>query len=61
VSNTIITILKKQIPLNLFNTITGISKLTVCDKTEETISQSLQLAENLRQSILKRAFEGKLI
>lgn len=37
------------------------SKLTVCDKIEETISQSLQQAETLRQSILKRAFEGKLI
>jgi type I restriction enzyme S subunit len=37
------------------------SKLTICDKMEETISQSLQQAETLRQSILKRAFEGKLI
>ena len=36
------------------------SKLTVCDKIEETISQSLQHAETLRQSILKKAFEGKL-
>jgi len=37
------------------------SKLTVCDKIEETIAKSLQQAETLRQSILKRAFEGKLI
>ncbi len=37
------------------------SKLTVCDKIEETISQSLQQAEALRQSILKKAFEGKLV
>lgn len=37
------------------------SKLTVCDKIEETISQSLLQAETLRQSILKKAFEGKLI
>ena len=37
------------------------SKLTVCDKIEETISQSLQQAETLRQSILKKAFEGKLL
>ncbi|MFA5818140.1 MAG: restriction endonuclease subunit S [Bacteroidales bacterium] len=36
------------------------SKLTVCDKIEEAISQSLQQAETLRQSILKKAFEGKL-
>lgn len=37
------------------------SKLTVCDKIEETISQALQQAETLRQSILKKAFEGKLV
>jgi type I restriction enzyme S subunit len=37
------------------------SKFTVCDKIEETISQSLLQAETLRQSILKKAFEGKLI
>lgn len=37
------------------------SKLTVCDKIEETISQSLLQAESLRQSILKKAFEGKLV
>ena len=37
------------------------AKLTVCDKIEETISQSLQQAETLRQSILKKAFEGKLV
>ena len=37
------------------------SKLTICDKIEETISNSLKQAETLRQSILKKAFEGKLI
>jgi len=37
------------------------SKLTVCDKIEETISKSLLQAETLRQSILKKAFEGKLV
>ncbi|NQU80892.1 MAG: restriction endonuclease subunit S [Bacteroidetes bacterium] len=37
------------------------SKLTVCDKIEETISHSLQQAETLRQSILKKAFEGRLV
>jgi len=37
------------------------SKLTVCDRIEETINQSLQQAETLRHSILKKAFEGKLI
>ena len=37
------------------------SKLTVCDKIEESISQSLLQAEALKQSILKKAFEGKLV
>jgi type I restriction enzyme, S subunit len=37
------------------------SKLTVCDKIAETITQSLAQAETLRQSILKKAFEGKLV
>jgi len=37
------------------------SRLSVCDKMEETINTSLQQAEALRQSILKRAFEGKLV
>jgi type I restriction enzyme S subunit len=37
------------------------SKLTVCDKIEETISQSLQQSETLKQSILKKAFEGRLV
>jgi type I restriction enzyme S subunit len=36
-------------------------KLTVCEKIEETINQSLQHAETLRQSILIKAFEGKLV
>lgn len=37
------------------------SRLSVCDKIEETIAESLQQAEALRQSILKKAFEGKLV
>jgi type I restriction enzyme, S subunit len=37
------------------------SRLTVCDKIEENISQSLKQADSLRQSILKKAFEGKLV
>jgi type I restriction enzyme S subunit len=37
------------------------SKLTICDKIEETISTSLKQAETLRQSILKKAFEGQLV
>jgi len=37
------------------------SRLSVADKMEESITQSLQKAEALRQSILKKAFEGKLL
>lgn len=37
------------------------SRLSVCDKIEESISTALQQAEALRQSILKKAFEGKLV
>lgn len=37
------------------------SRLSVCDKLEETINASLKQAEALRQSILKQAFEGKLV
>lgn len=37
------------------------NRLSVADKMEENINQSLQQAEALRQSILKKAFEGKLI
>lgn len=37
------------------------SRLTVCDKLEEDIKFSLKRAESLRQSILKQAFEGKLV
>lgn len=36
------------------------SRFSVCDKMEETINNSLEQAEALRQSILKQAFEGKL-
>lgn len=37
------------------------SRLSVADKIEESITQNLQKAEALRQSILKRAFEGRLV
>ena len=37
------------------------SRLSVCDKLEETISASLKQSKALRQSILKQAFEGKLV
>ena len=36
------------------------SRLSVCNEMEKTIEESLKKAERLRQSILKKAFEGKL-
>ncbi|MCQ1534512.1 restriction endonuclease [Methanosarcina sp. KYL-1] len=37
------------------------TRLSVCDKIEQDIKESLEKAEVLRQSILKKAFEGKLL
>ncbi len=37
------------------------SRLSVCEKIEEIVANALQEAEGLRQSILKSAFEGKLV
>lgn len=36
------------------------SRLSVCDSIEKTVDEALQQAEALRQSILKKAFEGGL-
>lgn len=37
------------------------SRLSVCDSIENTVDTALQQAEALRQSILKKAFEGGLV
>ena len=37
------------------------TRLSVCDKIEQDIQENLEKAEALRQSILKKAFEGKLL
>ncbi|MDC7126265.1 MAG: restriction endonuclease subunit S [Spirochaetales bacterium] len=37
------------------------SRLSVCDKVEQNITKALDKAEALRQSILKKAFEGELL
>jgi type I restriction enzyme, S subunit len=37
------------------------SRLSVCDKIEDSIEQSLKQAGSLRQSILKKAFVGRLV
>ena len=36
------------------------SKMSVCDSIEKTVDTALQQAEAMRQSILKKAFDGKL-
>lgn len=36
------------------------AKLSVCDNIDKTVDTALQQAEAMRQSILKKAFEGKL-
>jgi type I restriction enzyme S subunit len=37
------------------------SRLSECDKLEKTIDDALTLSASLRQSILKKAFEGRLV
>ena len=37
------------------------TRLSVCDKLEKAIAEALQKSEALRQSILKKAFDGKLL
>ena len=37
------------------------SRISVCDHMEETIKKGLVQAESLKQSILKKAFEGRLV
>lgn len=37
------------------------SRLSVCDKMEQSLKESIEKAAALRQSILKKAFEGKLL
>ena len=36
------------------------ASVSVCDSIEKTVDAALQQAESMRQSILKKAFEGKL-
>ena len=36
------------------------NRLSVCDSIEQTVDTALQQAEAMRQSILKKAFEGEL-
>ena len=37
------------------------SRLSVCDSIEQTVDTALQQAEAMRQSILKKAFEGEFV
>lgn len=59
VTDTIIWIPKPAEQLKVISEIE--SRLSVCDKIEETIESSLQQAEALRLSIIKKAFEGNLV
>lgn len=36
-------------------------RLSICDSIEQTVDTTLQQAEAMRQSILKDAFEGRLL
>ena len=51
------------IPINLQNQIVQEieSRLSVCDKIEKSVEFGLIKIEHLRQCILKKAFEGKLV
>jgi hypothetical protein len=44
-----------------YGRITDCEIMSVADKLDETITASLQQSETLRQSILKKEFEGKLV
>jgi type I restriction enzyme S subunit len=70
-SSTTLPILNKSKFENLFFALTSYeeqqaivseieSRLSVCDKIEQTVEDSLKKAEALRQSILKKAFAGEL-
>lgn len=37
------------------------SRLSVCDEVEKSVTLAIERSRNLRQSILKKAFEGKLL
>ena len=50
-------------PLSEQNEIVKIveSKLSVVEKLEKLVDENIKRSENLKQSILKKAFEGKLV
>ena len=59
-------LLDKRVPICSKEEMTAIvteieTRLSVCDKLEQDIAENLEKAEVLRQSILKKAFEGKLL
>ncbi|MFV8335940.1 restriction endonuclease subunit S [Flavobacterium sp. RSP29] len=59
VSNAIIPLCSKEEQYQIVQEIE--SRLSVCDKVEESIVESLGKSKALRQSILKKAFEGRLL
>jgi len=65
INMTILSNLQIVLPIKIEEQIKVVSelenRLSLCDKLEEGIARSLEQAEALRQSILKKAFEGKLV
>jgi len=59
IKNTVISFPSTQKQIKIVQQIE--SRLSVCDKVEQSIKESLEKAKALRQSILKKAFEGKLL
>ncbi|WP_163518220.1 restriction endonuclease subunit S [Gelidibacter japonicus] len=59
IKNTLIPFPERKQQINIIREIE--SRLSVCDKVEESIKEGLLKAEALRQSILKKAFEGTLL
>jgi len=59
ISNMSMPLMSKQEQIQILQELE--SRLSVCDNIETTLTDALKKAEALRQSILKKAFEGKLL
>ena len=52
---------QKQVPKSHFRSILKERRLSVVRESEKSVRVNLARAERLRQAILRRAFEGKLV
>ncbi len=59
ISNMSMPLMSKQEQIQILQELE--SRLSVCDNIETTLTDTLKKSEALRQSILKKAFEGKLL